>query len=76
MIAGDLAHKNALLDQQNALGINEQIEYRLDDKKIPTEAQLSHISATLNGQFLMADMASLYEALLHDDSAQTQASFR
>lgn len=56
--------------------INTSLDYQSDEKYIPTEDQLSQISAALNGKFLLNDMSQLYTAKLNlDESTLTQISY-
>lgn len=47
-----------------------------EDKKIPTEDQLSLISAALSSSFLKEDMQNRYLALYNDDQASSEHSIR
>lgn len=57
----------ALLASQNQEEIKEHLEYVQDEKKVPTEAQLSYISAMLNRTFLLDDMEKIYRASFSQD---------
>lgn len=56
-------------------GIIATLSNAQSEKKVPTEAQLSHISAALNGSFLTDEISTLYTALYTSDSVQTQRSY-
>lgn len=53
---------NTNLATEEVSSINEQLEYHGDQKLIPSEEQISHISAALNKQFLLSDLKQLFLA--------------
>lgn len=50
------------LSKEELITINEQISAPTSSKKIPTEEQLSHITAALNSKFLLDDLQQLFLA--------------
>lgn len=56
------------LQSGSVTDINNQINYEQDQKKIPTETQLSQITASLNRQFLISDFKALYNAQINNDA--------
>ena len=65
-----------ILTQEEATKISQEIEYQTDQKKVPTEAQLSQITAALNKGFLLSDMKALYEAKLSGDDGKVSNAYR
>lgn len=65
-----------ILTQEEATKISQEIEYQTDQKKVPTEAQLSQITAALNKGFLLSDMRALYEAKLSGDDGKVSNAYR
>lgn len=65
-----------ILTQEEATKISQEIEYQTDQKKVPTEAQLSQITAALNKGFLLSDMKALYEAKLSGDNGKVSNAYR
>jgi len=57
-------------------GIISTINANHSEKKIPTEAQLSQISAAVNGSFLIDEIKTLYTALYLSDTSQSQVSYQ
>ena len=57
-------------------GIISSISNTPWEKKIPTESQLSHISAALNGNFLANEIETLYIALYTNNTTQSQLSYQ
>lgn len=57
-------------------GIISTINANHSEKKIPTEGQLSHISAAVNGNFLTDEIKTLYVALYLSDTSQSQLSYQ
>ena len=56
-------------------GIIATISDAQSRKKVPTEAQLSHISAALSSSFLADEVKVLYVALYSQDAAQVERSY-
>ena len=56
--------------------INNDLSYSTDDKIIPTENQLSQITAALNSSFLLWDVKNLYLAKQNWDSAAITSAYR
>ena len=65
-----------ILTQEEATKISQEIEYQTDQKKVPTEAQLSQITAALNKGFLLSDMKTLYEAKLSGNNEEVANAYR
>ncbi len=65
-----------ILTQEEATKISQELEYQTDQKKVPTEAQLSQITAALNKGFLLSDMKALYEAKLSGDNGKISNAYR
>lgn len=57
-------------------GIISTISANHSEKKIPTEAQLSQVSAAVNGSFLIDEVKVLYTALYLNDTTQSQVSYQ
>ena len=56
-------------------GIIATISDTQSNKKVPTEAQMSHISAALSSSFLADEVKVLYGALYSQDAAQVERSY-
>ena len=56
-------------------GIIATISDTQSSKKVPTEAQMSHISAALSSSFLADEVKVLYVALYSQDTAQVERSY-
>ena len=56
-------------------GIIATISDTQSNKKVPTEAQMSHISAALSSSFLADEVKVLYVALYSQDAAQVERSY-
>ena len=56
--------------------ITSDLSYNTDEKLIPTETQLSQITAALNSSFLLWDVKSLYLAKQSWDSAAITSAYR
>ena len=56
--------------------INNDLSYNTDEKLIPTENQLSQITAALNSSFLLWDVKNLYIAKQNWDSAAVTSAYR
>lgn len=56
--------------------ISSELEYVKDEKKIPTEGQLSQITAALNKSFILSDLQALYHAKQEGDEETIQAAYR
>ena len=56
-------------------GIIATISDTQSSKKVPTEAQMSHISAALSSSFLADEVKVLYVALYSQDAAQVERSY-
>ena len=56
--------------------INNDLSYSSDEKIIPTENQLSQITAALNSSFLLWDVKNLYLAKQSWDTAAVTAAYR
>ena len=56
-------------------GIIATISDTQSNKKVPTEAQMSHISAALSSSFLADEVKILYGALYSQDAAQVERSY-
>lgn len=64
------------LDSENQAEISSGLDYQKDEKKVPTEKQLSQITAALNGSFLLADMQLLYQAKQGENPQALEAAYR
>jgi len=56
--------------------VDTELEYHSDEKKIPTETQLSQITAALNKTFLLTDIQNLYIAKLDNNTEAIQNAYR
>jgi len=56
--------------------ISNDLAYNADEKIVPTESQLSQITAALNSSFLMGDMKELYLAKKSWESEKIIAAYR
>ena len=56
--------------------VDTNLAYQSDEKKIPTEAQLSQITAALNKTFLLTDIQNLYTAKLENNTEAIQSAYR
>lgn len=72
----DTSKNRETIDEETKWGIMEAISYEEDDVKVPTEAQLSKITAALNKWFLLSDMESLYNAKYDGDNDAIAAAYR
>lgn len=64
------------LDSENQAEISSGLDHQKDSKKVPTEKQLSQITAALNGSFLLADMQLLYQAKQGENPQALEAAYR
>lgn len=63
------------LREEEFSSINQQLDYQSDKKLIPSEDQLSQISAALNKQFLLSDISQLFLALKEKKPELKQKSY-
>lgn len=56
--------------------ISSELAYENDDKKIPTENQLSQITAALNASFLLDDIELIYQAKLLWDDQKLESAYK
>lgn len=63
------------MDSATNTEIINDLGYSTQDVKIPTESQLSQLTASLNRQFLTEEMKTLYTALFLADGTATQQSY-
>lgn len=63
------------LREEEFSSINQQLDYQSDKKLIPSEDQLSQISAALNKQFLLSDLSQLFLALKEKKPELKQKSY-
>ena len=80
LTSGDTSFLASSSQTSLASGQQEEIAsaftYQADQKKIPTEKQLSQITAALNAGFLFSDMQAIYQAKLDDDAEALANAYR
>lgn len=80
LTSGDSSFLASSSQTNLASGQQEEIAsafaYQADQKKIPTEKQLSQITAALNAGFLFSDMQAIYQAKLDDDAEALANAYR
>lgn len=69
----DLPTATENLSSEEINTINQQIATSNDGKKIPSETQLSHITAALNSKFLLDDLQQLFLAKKNGNLTDIQA---
>ena len=78
IISGDifLTSNNKWTTNVNEESITNDLSYSADEKIIPTEAQLSQVTAALNSSFLLWDVKALYLAKQSWDSAAITNAYK
>ena len=77
LITGDTSiTATPILPVEEAQKISQELEYPSSQKKVPSEAQLSQITAALNKGFLLSDMKTLYEAKLSGNNEEVANAYR
>lgn len=80
LTSGDTSFLASTTQAALASGQQEEIAsafaYQADQKKVPTEKQLSQITAALNAGFLLSDMEAIYQAKLDADSEALASAYR
>ncbi len=80
LTSGDISFLASTTQAALASGQQEEIAsafaYQADQKKVPTEKQLSQITAALNAGFLLSDMEAIYQAKLDADSEALASAYR
>jgi hypothetical protein len=77
LITGDTSiTATPILPVEEAQKISQELEYPSSQKKVPSEAQLSQITAALNKGFLLSDMKTLYEAKLSGNNEEAANAYR
>ena len=77
LITGDTSiTATPILPVEEAQKISQELEYSSSQKKVPSEAQLSQITAALNKGFLLSDMKTLYEAKLSGNNEEVANAYR
>ncbi|MFC2696206.1 MAG: hypothetical protein ACFN4U_04145 [Candidatus Absconditicoccaceae bacterium] len=79
ILSGDtsfLASNHTEVSSGNQESITSDLAYQSDEKSIPTETQLSQITAALNPNFILGDIQLLYTAKLGENSEAIQGAYR
>ena len=79
ILSGDtsfLASNHTEVSSGNQESITSDLAYQSDEKSIPTETQLSQITAALNPNFILWDIQLLYTAKLGENSEAIQGAYR
>ncbi|MDO4713270.1 MAG: hypothetical protein Q4B28_01025 [bacterium] len=59
-----------LVNPQEATALVESLDYQTDQKKVPSEEQISQLTAALNSHFLLSDIALWYQAYYEQNPDQ------